>query len=413
MMLLLEIALTHVRARLRQTLVSTLGVALGVGFSVAMASLMEGSQRDFVTALIDAIAHVEVTDDRRNPAPQPAATAYAAVAFHGLRPVEDTRGIRNPTEAITALRSWVDGDLAPRLTGQAVLRYAGQDLGLSLRGVDPAAEVRVSKIAEDMRQGSFHDLAATANGLILGDTAATRLGAGVGDTVTLTSASGLAKRFRIVGLFHTGVTGSDEGLAYAPLKAVQILMERQNVINGIAIHLRDINEADAVAARAERLLGYKAVSWQQANEGLMEAFAVRNVIMYTVVGAILLVAGFGIFNIISTIVHEKARDIAILKSLGFAERDMQAVFVFEGVLIGSLGAAGGCLLGFGLSSYMASITFSFASNAVEVTHLPIYMSPLHYVIASALALASSAIAGYLPARRAAALNPVDIIRGAS
>lgn len=412
MILQFRIAATHVRNRLRQTVVSTLGVALGVGFSIAMAALMEGSQRDFMATLIDAIPHVEIKDDKRTPTTQPASTVYDAVAFRGLRPLEDLRGIRNPTEALASLRDWVDGDIAQRLTGQAVLRYSGQDIGMTLIGVRSKQELLVSNIGEDIRKGDFEDLGTTSNGLVLGDKAAERLGADLGDTVTLTSANGVAKRFKIVGLFHTGITTSDESLAYAPLKAVQILLEKPDIINAITIRLRNIDEAVAIAARAERQLGYKAISWEEANEGLMEAFFVRNVIMFTAVGGILLVAGFGIYNIISTIVHEKARDIAILKSLGFPEPDIQQIFVLEGLVIGVLGALVGSALGFGLSTYLATIKFEVTTD-IEMTRLPIYFSHVHYVIASGLALLSAGIAGFVPARKAAALNPVDIIRGAA
>ncbi|WP_428528189.1 ABC transporter permease [Roseibium sp.] len=412
MILQLRIAATHVRNRLRQTVVSTLGVALGVGFSIAMAALMEGSQRDFMATLIDAIPHVEIKDDKRTPTAQPASSVYDAVAFRGLRPLEDLRGIRNPTEALASLRDWVDGDIAQRLAGQAVLRYSGQDIGMTLIGVRPKQELLVSNIGEDIREGAFEDLGTTSNGLVLGDKAAARLGADLGDTVTLTSANGVAKRFKIVGLFHTGITTSDESLAYAPLKAVQILLEKPDIINAITIRLRNIDEAVAVAARAERQLGYKAISWEEANEGLMEAFVVRNVIMFTAVGGILLVAGFGIYNIISTIVHEKVRDIAILKSLGFPEPDIQQIFVLEGLVIGVLGALVGSALGFGLSSYLATIKFEVTTD-IEMTRLPIYFSHVHYMIASGLALLSAGIAGFVPARKAAALNPVDIIRGAT
>ncbi|WP_395174727.1 ABC transporter permease [Roseibium alexandrii] len=412
MILQFRIAATHVRNRLRQTVVSTLGVALGVGFSIAMAALMEGSQRDFMATLIDAIPHVEIKDDKRTPTAQPASSVYDAVAFRGLRPLEDLRGIRNPTEALASLRDWVDGDIAQRLTGQAVLRYSGQDIGMTLIGVRPKQELLVSNIGEDIRKGNFEDLGTTSNGLVLGDKAAERLGADLGDTVTLTSANGVAKRFKIVGLFHTGITTSDESLAYAPLKAVQILLEKPDIINAITIRLRNIDEAVAIAARAERQLGYKAISWEEANEGLMEAFFVRNVIMFTAVGGILLVAGFGIYNIISTIVHEKARDIAILKSLGFPEPDIQQIFVLEGLVIGVLGALVGSALGFGLSTYLATIKFEVTTD-IEMTRLPIYFSHVHYVIASGLALLSAGIAGFVPARKAAALNPVDIIRGAT
>ncbi|TIT53063.1 MAG: ABC transporter permease, partial [Mesorhizobium sp.] len=184
-------------------------------------------------------------------------------------------------------------------------------------------------------------------------------------------------------------------------------------INEIRIKLDDPNRAPAVAHRAEAELGYKAVAWQEANESILEALVVRNVIMYTVVGAIMLVAGFGIYNIISTITHEKARDIAIMKSLGFPESDMRRLFLLEGVAIGAAGSVLGALLGFSMTYALSLVRFEIAATGQEMTRLPIAWSLMHYVIASAFALGSAAVAGYLPARRAARLNPVEIIRGAS
>lgn len=411
--LILDIAYTHVAGRLRQTVVSIVGVALGVGFSIAMAALMQGSQEDFVTRLIDAMPHVAVSDETRTPARQPALDRFDAVAVIGLKPEDDRRGIRNPTEVLAITRALAPGRIAPALTGQAVVRYGGGDVGLSLAGVDPAAELKVSKIAEDMREGSFEALASDPNGIVLGDGVARKLGGSLGDQVAVTSSRGLLKRFRIVGLYHTGVTSQDDASGYVVLKAAQILYERPNAINQIRIRLADIDAARSVAARIETEIGYKAVSWEEANEGLLEAFKIRNVIMFTVVGAILLVAGFGIYTIVSTIVHEKARDIAILKSLGFREADMRRIFLVEGLMIGVVGSLAGWALGFGLTELLASIKFELRAGVTEISHLPVARDPLHYAVSAGFALASAGVAGYLPARKAAKVKPVDIIRGAT
>src|SRR5690606_29831793 len=154
-------------------------------------------------------------------------------------------------------------------------------------------------------------------------------------------------------LFHTGTTARDEGEGYVLLKNAQILSERPNAINDIRLKLDDPGAAPGVARRAEAQTGYKAVPWQEANESLLEALVIRNVIMYTVVGAIMLVAGFGIFNIISTITHEKARDIAILKSLGFTQQDMRRLFLVEGLALGLGGSALGWAIGFSLCYAMS------------------------------------------------------------
>jgi lipoprotein-releasing system permease protein len=411
--LLVDLAIAHIFGRARQTVVAGLGVALGVGFSIAMAALMQGSQEDFVRQLVDTMPHVEVTDETRTPAPQPAELAFATAEYFGLRPVDDRRGIRNPTAARAALEAWVPGRIAPALRTQALVRYAGQEAAVTVTGVEPERETTVSSVVGDFTVGSFASLAAGGNNVAIGSALADKVGARLGDTIDLVAASGDVRRYRVVGLFHTGAQARDEGEVFVAMKTAQILAGRPNVINDIRIRLDDPDQARAVAARAEAQLGYKAVSWQEANESIMEVLIIRNVIMYTVVAAILLVAGFGIFNIVSTITHEKARDIAILKSLGFREADMRRLFLVEGLAIGIAGSILGWGVGFGLSLLLASVRFELSGPMGEMTGLPLAWSAWHYAIAAGFALIAAAVAGYLPARRAARLNPVDIIRGAT
>ena len=173
--------------------------------------------------------------------------------------------------------------------------------------------------------------------------------------MTVVSSTGHTRAFKIVGLFHTGATARDEGEAYVLLKNAQILTERAERHQRDPPAPRRSRRGAGGRARVEAQLGYKAVSWQEANESLLEALVIRNVIMYTVVAAILLVAGFGIFNIISTITHEKARDIAILKSLGFPQGDMRRLFLLEGLAIGIAGSLLGWLVGFGLAFALSQV----------------------------------------------------------
>lgn len=413
MRLLFELAVAHILGRTRQTIVAGLGVALGVGFSIAMAALMQGSQEDFVRQLVDTMPHVEITDETRTPAAQPADLTFAAAEYFGLRPVDDRRGIRNPTAVRAALEAWVPGRIAPALRTQALVRYAGREAAVTVTGIEPDREALVSSVAEDFTAGSFASLAAGGNNVAIGSALAEKLGVLLGDTIDLVAASGEIRRYRVVGLFHAGAQARDEGEVFVVIKTAQILAERPNVINDIRIRLDDPEAARAVARRVEAQLGYKAVSWQEANESIMEVLIIRNVIMYTVVAAILLVAGFGIFNIVSTITHEKARDIAILKSLGFREADMRRLFLLEGLAIGIAGSVLGWTVGFGLSLLLASIRFELSGPMGELTGLPLTWSVWHYAIAAGFALVAAAVAGYLPARRAARLNPVDIIRGAT
>lgn len=411
MNLVLEIALTHITSRVRQTLVGLFGVAMGVGFSVMMAALMEGSQRDFVAQLVDNMPHITLSDERRSAPPQPAETVYDAVSITGLTAPVIRQGIKNPYAIIATIDSWLPGAVAPSVQSKAIIRYAGRDTAVSVTGIDPKREVAVSKLPTQIRQGALESLYKASNAIILGDKLAAKIGARVGNTIALVSGTGQTLSCTVVGLFHTGNSIYDETQSYTLIKTAQILAGQTGLVNSIRVRVRDILSARDTALKLEKETGYKAVSWQEANEDLLSAFQIRNFIMYTVVGAILLVASFGTYNIISTITHEKTRDIAILKALGFTEATVQRIFLTEALMIGFAGVVAGWGLGYVLCLGLGLI--EFRSPFMDATRLPIYYSPLHYLLAAAVAMTASAIAGYLPARKASRVQPVEIIRGAS
>lgn len=411
MNLALDIALTHVRHRARQTLVAIAGVATGVGFSIMMAALMQGSQEDFIKTLVDALPHITISDELREPTRQPAETSFDAAQIHGLTPEVRRPGIKNPMATIAALEHWVPGHLTASVQSKALLRYAGRDVSVSLIGIDPKTETQVSTIATKMREGSLASLYRATNALILGDRLAAKLGAKVGATLTVTSTNAVTVNGNVVGIFHSGLRMSDESTGYVLIKTAQILENQTGLVNEIRVRVNDPMNARAVAERIGAETHYKSVSWQEAQEDLLSTITVRNILMYTIVGAILLVASFGTYNIISTITHEKTRDIAILKSLGFREATVRRIFVIESFIIGAIGSMIGWGMGYALCLALGSIEIKTPFS--DSTHLPLTYSALHYTIATAVAVGSSVFAGYFPARKAARLHPVDIIRGAS
>ena len=414
MNVLLDIATTHLRGRLRQSIVAIAGVATGVGFSIGMAALMEGSQNDFISTLVDAVPHVLVKDEYREPPLQPAIRNYrgGAIALRGMKPKEELRGIRNPMARLARVEALPDVTAAPILRGQVVIRFGGKDVAASLIGINTDRQRAVSNIDADMTAGSLDALHRTANGIVVGAGLADRLGAAMGDTMIVSSPAGTLLRMKIVGVFRTGVVGIDETESFALLKKVQVLLNRPNVVNQIRLKLTDARQARNVAHRVEAMVGYRTESWEEANEGFIEVLIIRNIIMYTVVGAILVVAGFGIFNVISTMTHEKARDIAILKSLGFREADIRTIFLVESLALGLAGCVLGWALGAALTVLLGAVTVDVKS-LTEMKSLPVTVSAWHYAIATAFALISAGFAGWLPARRAARVDPVDIVRGAA
>ena len=411
MKLVFEIALTHIRFRVRQTVVAVAGVATGVGFSIVMAALMEGSQADFTRQLIDALPHITVIDERRQAPLQPAEVAFDAAQLHGLTPEIRRRGIKNPMAIMASLEGWVPGAVAPATKTQALIRYAGRDVGASVQGIDPHREPKVSMLSTHMRQGTLASLYRATNAIILGSRLAEKIGARVGANITVQTTDGAHINAQVVGPFRSGVRSVDESTAYVLVKTAQILAQQTGLVNELRVRVTNPMMAKEVAERIERESGYKSVPWQEEHEDLLSAFVVRNVIMYTVVGAILLVASFGTYNIISTITHEKTRDIAILKSLGLREATVRRIFVLEALTIGVIGALAGWALGYLLTRALGAVEIK--NPMIDATRLPLIYSYLHYSVAAAVALASSLVAGYFPARKASRLHPVDIVRGAT
>ncbi len=411
MKLILTIAWTHITRRARQTLVAVLGVVTGVGFSIMMAAMMEGSQDDFIATLVDALPHISITDELRAPTPQPANVAFPAAEIHGLTPEVRRPGIKNPMATIASLQTWVPGALTASVQSKAVLRFAGRDLTISVVGIDPHTEGNVSNLTKHMREGTLNSLYRASNAILLGDRLARKIGARVNSNLTLVSARGVTLTATVVGTFHSGFRMTDETTGYVLLRTAQTLEKQIGVINEIRVRTAEPLEARLISERIGEQTGYKSISWQEAQEDLLSAITLRNVLMYTIVGAILLVASFGTFNIVATITHEKTRDIAILKSLGFRDRTIRAIFMVEALIIGLVGAILGWGLGYLMTRGLGALEFKTPFS--DQNHLPVLYSVKHYALATVVALVSSLVAGYFPARAAAKVHPVDIIRGAT
>jgi lipoprotein-releasing system permease protein len=411
MNLVFDIAWIHVRSRVRQTGFAMAGVATGVGFSIMMASLMQGSQDDFIQRLVNTLPHVTVYDERRHPPAQPAESTFGAAEIHGLTPEARRPGIKNPLATMAALEAWLPGGIAPSVKVQAIVRYASRDVGTTIIGIDPRREAKVSDLPKQMRRATLASLYRATNAIVLGDRLAEKIGARVGANITVQTGLGAHINAQVVGFFHTGVRQVDEGTAYVLVKTGQILAKQTGLINELRLRANNPMAAREIAQRIENDTGYKSVAWQEANEDLISTFIIRNLIMYTVVGAILLVASFGTYNIVSTITHEKARDIAIMKSLGLSESTVRGIFVVEALIIGFAGALVGFALGYVMCLALGSV--EIRNPFVDTNRLPLAYSFWHYALAGLVAVISSVAAGYAPARKAARLHPVEIIRGAT
>lgn len=416
MNLALSIALAYLKNRKRQSVISILGVMMGVGFFIAIAAMMKGFQGYFIEKIIDVSPHIIIKDEYRNPPKQPIEKLFndASIELSSIKPKDELRGIRGAERIVEALVKTENFHIAPILQSQAFIRYGGRDESTTLVGIDPALEREVSNVEKDLIKGSLNSLITNSNGIILGIGLAKKLNIRMNSKISIVSPAGLVLKVKVVGIFDTGITSLDNFQSYMLLKKVQVLQDREKVINQIRIKLHNVDEAEDTAKDLEKRFGYLAESWKETNSNVFSIFKIQNGIMYSTVTAILIVAGFGIFNIISTIVNEKNKDIAILKSMGFSTVDIQKIFFYQGIIVGVIGTLLGWILGFFMIEFLETIEFNVDKESfIRTNGLILYKSFYQYLFAGILAVIASSISALIPARKAASLNPVEIIRGAS
>jgi lipoprotein-releasing system permease protein len=409
------VAFAHLVVRTRQTLVAATGVAVGVGFFLAVSGMMMGSQHDFIRTLIDSAPHIVVSDERRAATRQPALDAFkdSAVQIRGVRPTEEVRGLKDWPAMLADARALPGAVAAPSLSGAVALRFAGRTEPVALNGIDPRIEGRLAKIEASLVGGHLIDLEARPDGIIITRPLADRIGARVGDTLVVTATSGVLQRMRILALVEPDARAgfyAGDNAAYGLLRTAQVLFARPNVVNQMHIRLADPQGADAAAQRLEGRWGYKWVSWQERSKDILNLLVARNVIMYAVISAILLVASFGIYTAVSTSVTDKRRDIAILRAMGFTEADVEGVFLIEGLVVGVVGAVMGFGLGTVLLEALAHAPLTLNGKPLS---LPLDRGIGQYAVAGTASLVSALVAAWLPARKASSVDPVDILRGAA
>ncbi len=406
------IAWAHVTNRVRQTFIGVIGVATGVGFTIMIAGVMEGSQRQFVGTLVDAMPHITITDEHLSVTLQPAEQVYGAAQRSTYSATEKRAGIANPNLVMGAIRNWLPGAITPSVKVTAMINSGNARFGISVTGIDPRQEASVSKLASQIVSGDFYGLSRGSNAVLIGRALAVKIGAHVGSSVTITPGTGTPMTAMVAGIYRSGARQVDETQVYSLMRTAQTMAGQPDLVNEMRIQLTDAFRAEEVASRIESQTGYRAVPWQAANADLLSSFQVQAKITDVIMAAMMLASTFAIYSIISTITNEKRNDIAIMKSLGIKEHFVQAIFIIEAALIALVGIPVGWLVGYFLCIAMTHIKYEnpITEGALAIA---IYYSPVHYAVVGLITLGCCLLSAFLPARKASRVHPVDIIRGAA
>lgn len=300
---------------------------------------------------------------------------------------------------------------APRLNVNGIVRFKEFIEPVNLTGIVPEKQLKITSLEDYMKEGSLLDLRGAGKRIVLGSKLMHNLGVLVGDTVLVQIGLGSATPFRISGKIHLGNEATDKSIAIAHIRDVQQIQKTPNRVNEIAVALYDINLSNEVASEWN-FLGHDTVkSWIQANESFKQIIAIQDLARYVITGAILMVSAFGIYNILSIMIAQKNREIAILRSIGYTPKKILTLFMIQGLLLGVTGAAIGLVFGHLLNLLIESIDIGISIG--KGNHLIVSFAPSIYVTAFVASQVAAFIASILPARQASKLTPIDVIRRAS
>ncbi|MBL0045633.1 MAG: ABC transporter permease [Flavobacteriales bacterium] len=415
MRLLLDISFTLLRAKLKQSIIAAVGVTFSITMFVTLLGFMNGLNDLLDGLILNRTPHVRLYNELRASPEQPIDRATDSSTYNfvrSVRPKSELQRIANATGIMDALEK--DPRVlavSPRLVAQVFFNAGTVDLNGQVSGIDVGQEVRYYQFADYLVQGAPHDLASGGNNIVLGKGLAQMMAADIGDVVQVTTASGDRTLLRVVGIFQSGIADYDKVQCYASIKTVQKILGRPSTYyTDINVKLHDILQAPTMAQELGARFDVDAIDVQTANAQFETGSNVRSIISYAVGVVLLIVAGFGIYNILNMMIYEKLDAIAILKATGFSGRDVQRIFLSLSMIIGIFGATGGLIFGFGLQNVIDSIPF-VTQALPTVSTFPIDYNPKYYVIAVTFALITSWIAGWFPARKASQVDPVEIIRG--
>lgn len=403
-------------ARWKQTLVAAVGVMFSITMFIALLGFMNGLNDLLDSLVLNRTPHVRLFNEIKANENQPILLDSRYKKYHNfirsIKPNGKNAQIANSTAIISTLKKdkRVLG-ISPKMIAQVFFNVGETDVTGVVNGIDVEAEARLFSFGDYVTSGSYMDLKNIPNSIILGKGLADKMLANIGDVVQITTAKGDRFPLKVVGYFQSGLGEIDKVQSYTSLKTAQKLIGQSNAyVTDIQIKLHDLNMAPSVSKEYAQIFGTDAEDIQTANAQFETGSSLRSLISYAVGITLLIVAGFGIYNILNMLIYEKMDTIAILKATGFAGSDVKKIFITIAISIGILGGCTGLFFGFLLSLLIDNVPFKTAALPTISTY-PVNYDLKYYLIGITFSLITTYLAGLFPARKASKIDPVDIIRG--
>ena len=401
-----DIAKTYIFSSKKLTLVAALGVLLGMSIYIFMNCLMMALDRSVTSNIFKSTSHLRVyKEDKTSKELVADDKAKYLIINPKIVPISNT--IIDPKMVVeTILRQKEVTVVTPQVNATVFYNNGKSQIAGVAVGVKPSEANLMYNIKSNMVEGDFENLKSNPNGIVIGVGIAEKMNLAVNDNLNLNSSKGINRTFKVIGLFKTNNSAVDKSKSYINLaSAQQLLKEGASYVTNINVNINNPENTKAVGEMITQMTGYKAETWQEANEALVAANKLRNIVVSLISSLILLVAGFGIYNILNMTVSQKINDIAILKAMGFKGKDVIRIFVTQALTIGMIGVSLGLLLAIGLITILKGVYVGG-----DIGFFPIDYELKKFVQGVVFGLIITFFAGYIPARKAAKVDPVQIFR---
>jgi lipoprotein-releasing system permease protein len=420
---MLFLSLKHLFSRKKQTFLILIGIVLGTTAYVVISGMMLGFQTYLLDRLVNNQAHIRISAKEEYVTTldmqkifYPNLTKNQLVIWKippsGRR---DSAELQNPKYWFSKLEKTPEVfAYSPELTSQVIYRRNKTEVSGKITGSRPAAEERVSNLSEFLSPGvQFTDIGETGNRIIIGTGLLKTLGARIGEVITIATGKGKSIPFKIIGSFNLGINSIDDTTAFASLLDVQKLLGLPNRISNIGIKLIDPTYSTTLVNNWSQFSSDKIESWQETSAAILSVFKTQDIVRNFMTISILVVAAFGIYNILSILVNQKKKEIAILRAIGFNSKQIVELFMYQGLILGISGGIFGMILGFLACRYIGTIKVAPGRIGGANDTMIISYDIMIYFKAISLAFFSSLISSFLPSYAAGKLTPIEIIRAES
>jgi lipoprotein-releasing system permease protein len=404
----LDIALTHILTRKKQTLIAALGVTLGIGMYIFSNSMTQGFGIYSRREMFKVMPHIKIfaEDEISKPLQKPR-QSNQMILISNPQITTSSKSLINPYDLLEKIKKepYVT-NATPQVNidvfyNNGKSQIKGNGVGLNITEADAMFNIQSTMVAGDLNSIKFN-----LNAILIGSGIAQKMNLGLDDNITLTSAQGVVKVMKVSGIFSTGAKSTDESKAYMHLNAAQQLAKRgRTFITDLSANIIDPDKAKEYADQMQVLTEYKVEDWKTSNAASLAGDKIRDTMSTSVSLAILLVGAFGIYNILNMTIIQKMNDIAILKATGFSGKDIISIFVMEAAIMGVIGAVLGMVLGFTVIRILQNVYMGGS-----IGYFPIYIVGSVFFLSFIFGMLITIGAGFFPALKASKIDPVDIFR---